>query len=320
MFLLALAALVAVIVVAVLVRGDEQQVADYLDSVREVAASHQSAASVVSSVMVGLEEMERPMVLAALDDALTEAAAANAALAAESPPGSAAVPGAYATVSSESWLEGLVAFQEAVAALLDDPADPTGRDRLGIAFADFAVGDRAYRSFAASVVTLNGELETRSFPEVRYIPAASVSLYDVALFTQRIAALRELEARFDVAVSDIRFDPQPVGDQDGVPQLPFTETFEIQVTLANRGNEPAVDIAVGIQLLAFADLADAEVVGEETRTIELLEPGQATTLVFDQFVAEPGKLHEVVVRAILFGDEDESSNEARSVFFRNEAQ
>jgi hypothetical protein len=93
----------------------------------------------------------------------------------------------------------------------------------------------------------------------------------------------------------------------------------VEVTVANRGNEPEVNIVVDVQLLQLGDEGETIRLQAASATVAALAAGEATALTFDEFVVNPGPLHEVVVTAVLEGDEDIGSNEVRQVFYRNES-
>jgi hypothetical protein len=202
--------------------------------------------------------------------------------------------------------------------LIDEPQSPEGLVLLERALLDLEVGDRAYGRFVTAVATIeaNQDVAPRITADIRFVAEGADQVYDAALMAERIKAIRDLSARHDMAVSAVRFDPEEAGDRDGVPVVPFSPTFGVQVTVTNRGNEPEEQVLVNLLLIQsdgtlppFAD----------SRTVGLLEPGEATTLTFSRLPVVAGQFHEIVVRAELDGDADPDSNEYRQVFFRNDS-
>ncbi len=309
--LVAVSVLVLIAVLVVQLRTDRRRVGDYLEVAHATAQTYKELAIDVELIVTDLEGQERPTVLATLEGAVAAAAETDRRLAEAVPPSGSGAVGGFMAAASASWKDSLALFESTLAQLLDDPQDRARAAQLDAVFLDMRVGDRAYVRFLEAVGQLDDDLVRFDFPDVAFVPGRSAIVYDGELLSDRILAMAELSARHDLAVADISFLPQPVGDDQGVPVIPAGEGLEAQVTVINRGNEPEAAIVFELVLLK---LEGGSSVASETREIEVLEPGQAQTLSFDQLPVEQGVMYELIARAPLAEDADAASNELRKVF------
>ena len=297
-------------------RSEQQRLSDYLDLARGVSTTYDGIANDIHGIVVDIDEMGRPLLVDRLESSARLAAEANETLRSGDPPSKAGAANGSAVIAAEAWADGMVLMRDAVLVLLDDPDDLDALDRLNSAFIEFQVGDRAYSRFQEELLLLGDDV-TLPYPDVRFVPFGEEPLYQANVMTRRIRELvPELRTRFDVAVSSVRFDPEPAGDNDGVPVIPFSETLSAQVTITNRGNEPISNLLVTMFLVRAEEGAAGETV-ELQQIILMLEATESTVLTFTDLDVEPGSFYEVIVRADLAEDEDPESNEYRQVIFRN---
>ncbi len=316
LLLLATVGIAALIVVLVVqLRTERRNVGEYLEVAFTAAQSYRDVAADIDMIVTDLAGRERPTVLAALDEAVATAEAADTALLEAVAPVSVGPASGFIAAASASWRSALTLLEDTMLTMLDDPGDIGGITRLDAVFLDFRVGDRAYSRFLDAVTELDPELVAFTFPEVRFIAGGKELAYDGEILAERIQALARLSAVHDLAIADVAFVPAPVGDQEGVPVVPFAETFEVQVTLANRGNEPESGLAVEVTLFRQDGSQDP---ASEQRTVETLAPGEAVVLSFPALPVEPGAMYELVARTGLPDDADLTSNEVRRVFIRND--
>ncbi len=308
------AVVVLIAVLVVQLRTERRRVGDYLEVANSAAQTYKELAGDVELIITDLEARERPRVLETLREAVAAADEADAAVRAAEPPSGAGALSGYFTASSGSWRDGLALLESTIAALLDQPDDFARQALLETVFLDFRVGDRAYQRFLEAVDGMEDDLVTFTFPEISFVAPDKEIAYDAGAFAERIQALAALSARHDIAVADISFLPQPVGDEQGVPVIPASDDFEAQVTLVNRGNEPEGELELELLLLR---LEGGTSVATESRTIEPLGPGDALTIGFPDLPVEQGIMYELVARAPLDFDADPASNELRKVFIWN---
>lgn len=291
---------------------DRSRVTAYLDAARETAGTYQALATRADALVAGLEEADRPALLGVLEETSLAAAAAENSLLDVDVPGEVAVAGGFLTAAIGAWRDGLTQLEAGVGLLLEDPGDVAGTDALRSSFLDFRVGDRAYAHFALLIADAAGE---RPFPGVAFVPADQELRYDADLLVQRLAAVESLVADHDIALADVRFDPEPTGDREGRLVIPFSTVLNLEVSVVNRGNEPESDIPVRLRLVGL----DADITHDDMQLIESLEPGVAVNLLFLDLPVQPGEFYEIVLFADLESDEDPSSNEYSEAFYRNDS-
>ena len=315
-WLLALASVLAIAVILVFqLRSERRELATYLDAAFDITESYRTMATGIETIITELEERERPTLLATLDQSSRAAEAAHERLLDQSPPASAGAANGFLRVASAAWRDGLLVLEDTLGAMLDGPETVEGVALLDSAFLNFAVGDRAYAGFLSALDELDAGTVTLPFSEVQFIPQGAEIAYQGDIVASRIEGMAELSAVHDVAIADVAFVPTPVGNQDGVPIVPFDETFEVLVTVKNRGNEPEADISVSVTIVR-GDSGELPI--EQSITVDALEPEEARTLTFSELPVVAGGLYELVAVADLATDQDPVSNELRRVFLRNE--
>ena len=284
----------------------------YLDAARETASTYEALAVRADALVEGLEEADRPALLGLLEETSNEAAAAENALLEVEVPGKLANASAFLTTAAAAWRDGITQLRLGVQLLVEDPGDVNGASALEGAFLDFRVGDRAYERFA---ILIDAEAGERPFPDVAFVTEERELRYDAQLVVERLSALDTLAPDHDVALADVRFDPAPTGDREGRAVIPFSATLNLEVSVVNRGNEPESDIPVRMRLVGL----EGDIIQEDSRVIDLLEPGAAVNLLFVDLAVQPGEFYEVVLFADLATDEDQSSNEYSESFYRNDS-
>jgi len=110
-------------------------------------------------------------------------------------------------------------------------------------------------------------------------------------------------------------DPEPLGERNGVPVVPHAERFNVQVVVANKGNEPEQQVSVDLQLIPTAEKENSLTVRQ---TVAELQPGQARTLIFDTLDVRPGGLYELVVTTTVDKDDASENDHWSMVFYQNE--
>ncbi len=309
--LLAGSAVVLIGVLVVQLRTERRRVGDYLDVAIGAAETYKDLAADVEVIVTDIERRDRQSLLATLQEAVAAADAAHRTLREAPPPSGAGAVSGYMLSASDAWRDALALLESTLTQLLDNPEDRARVALLETAFLDMRVGDRAYLRFLEAVAELDEEMVAFPFPEVSFVPPDTEIVYDGDLLAGRILAMAELSARHDVAIADISFLPAPVGDEQGVPVVPASDTFEAQVTVINRGNEPEEAIQLEVLLV---QLQGATSVASESLVIEELGPGEAQTLSFADLPVERGVMYELVARAPITDDADAESNEMRKVF------
>ena len=193
----------------------------------------------------------------------------------------------------EAWGEGLEKFEEASLALVDNPEDFTAEARLGESLALLSAGDTLYTVLAEEVVALGTELELDgSMPAVQYLPLnGSTSGYLEALVA-RLMATPDLVTVQGITIANVKTIPEPTGgDQGDSVRLPFTESVDVQVVIANNGNVPESGITVGVRLEDVNGVA----LDDRNEIIEILNPGGEYTANFAGWPVEDDTLYNLRV-------------------------
>ena len=176
---------------------------------------------------------------------------------------------------------------------------------------DLRVGDDSFAGFLEGLGEDYAETLGREFPVVAFVPPGGESLFNADELSRRLVLTPGLTVLENVAVADLRLDPEPVGEQVGLPVVPFSDTLNAEVTVANRGTVRAVGVLVILELVS----RDAPLVHLE-ETVGVLEPGALTTVSFPDLAAAPGGLYEIVV-TLGVSDDDPSDDRISFTFIRN---
>ncbi len=291
---------------------DRTRIRTYLEAARETASIYEGLAVRADALIAGLEEADRPALLGVLEETSLEAATAERLLLDVAIPSDVGTAGGFFTSAVAAWREGLGQLEAGIGLLLEDPTDVDGSSALRTSFLDFRVGDRAYDHFAVLIAEQAGE---RPFPDVVFVTADRDLRYDADLVVSRLASIASLVADHDIAVADVRFDPEPTGDREGRAVIPFSTSLDIEVSVVNRGNEPEIDIPVRLRLVGRL----GDIIHQDAQAIGSLEPGAAANLLFTDLPVQPGEFYEVILFADLDIDEDQESNVYSESFYRNDS-
>ena len=312
--MLLLVIVAAVTVLAVRYRTERRGVADYFAVAEEVVATHEIVASDLAVAMGSVTTAERHDLLQQLSDLEAEASSSLQQLEEADVPAAVAESHGYLLVATRLWTGAVERVDEAVVAVLDLPGDPSGQEMLLEAIDELRVGDTAYAEFVESLNTVDPDLVTRSFEPVAYTAAAGENGYDPRLITLQLLAAYNLGELHDISVKATT-DPEPVGERNAVPVVPYSDSFLVQAVVANEGNATEEQIEVTLELIASDGGGDSVVL---TGTVESLAPGEASTLAFDSLTLRPGGLYELIVSTAV-PDDIEGGNDAwQMVFYRNE--
>jgi len=310
--------LVAVVVVAVilalavavaLARSDRQASREYLDAVFDVSTGEEDLAAQFADLVDRLREMERPAVTQTLELMEADAGVLVEELARAEPPGTGDLfrANSFLTIAVASWRDGLTGFRQAILTLSNDPLDETGRAQLEASLNDLRVGDAAYEEFQARARVLpESETLAESFPRVEFTPVALVEEFTVDAIVRKMLQAPGLGVVVNLAIADIKLDPGPTGERDGVPVVPVSDSLNAEATISNRGTVPVDTIIVNLSLVSN----EAEL-HKESRTIERLEPGELTTVMFANLPVLGGRLYQLT---FTLGGQDDDPTDDRETF------
>ena len=317
MIILLIAVILAAVALVVRFRTEERIAGDYLAVAKDVADSEALLASRLEDVLSGVTEMERPELLQRLEGLADESASLGEELATAEATASTSEANGFLTVAIDSWSIGLAGVNEAIIEILDGPElSRKGDEMLTLAFNDLQVGDTAYARFLGAVKEMDPDSVTLEYPDFGFISPPRDELYDALLLADEMRVLLRLEVNRDVAVNATT-DPEPLGENNGFPVVPDSESFGVQVVVTNEGNLPEEQILVQL----FLDPRDpAEEQVDIQTLVPFLEPGDAKTVPFLDLPVLPGALYELTVSATIADDEDArpGDNIWKLVFYRNQ--
>jgi hypothetical protein len=216
--------------------------------------------------------------------------------------------------ASSSWSKGTREVNRVMVGIMDGEIVETAIPELQNAFNLLSVGDTGYALFLESVAALPETVDAVGFPPIRYINPTPDDLlrFNVTNLVLRIQAAYGLAPHHDVSISGST-EPAAVGDKDGIPVVPFSDSLAIIALVTNEGNEPEVDVAVSLDVV---DVDTGDVVSK-SETIAELDVGTSTTVIFDAIEIEPGGLYQAVLTARINGDIDTTNNEWTMTFIWN---
>lgn len=308
------AAILAVAVAVALARSDRQASREYLDAVFDVASGQEDLATQFVDLVERLRELERPVVAQSLEILEADAGVLVEELAGAEPPGTGDLfrADSFLSIAVASWRDGLTGFRQAILTLSNDPLDESGRAQLEASLNDLRVGDSAYEEFQSTVrVVPEAEILAEAFPAVEFMPVALVEEFTVEAIVRQMLQAPGLGVVVNLAIADIKLEPGPTGERNGIPVVPVSETLTAEATISNSGTVPVDTIVVNLTMVSN----EGETY-EESRGIERLEPGEKTTVTFADLPVQGGRLYEVVFT--LDGQDDDPTDDRESFqFLRN---
>ena len=320
LFVLVLVSIVAVVVVAAgSLRSDTRALVAYLEEARSSALEHSDLSiDFQDQVIAGLQALDRDRLTTLIAQMVEAAEVASAGLDSIEVPSAAAGADAALGLATTSWETGLMGFEGALLAAVDDPEDKVAIGGLADVLVDLEVGDRAYARFVEEADNLRSEadVEIGEFPDVAYLSGALSSLTYAELLAGVASRSEGLVLNRDLAIATVRLDPEGTGGEtDGAPILPNTNTLLIQVVVVNQGNRDEQDVTVSLLM------QDAAGTALEARSEELavLEAGGSVTVEFADLAVTAGERLTAIISVSLVDGESDTENNYREVpFFVNE--
>jgi hypothetical protein len=311
----ALVVLIAIVAVAYAVtrlQSEKQMRREYLDQALTFAASEADLAERLADMVLRLEQIGRPAMVSTLDD-LQEgtAAVARELEGLEEPPGELGEGDSFLAIAAVRWRDGISHVRLGLIGLSETAMDEDSLALVQQGIMDLGVGDSAFAQFLEGLDPEELTSLGLEFPAVAFVPPGGESLFDAENLAERLILSPGLTVAENLAVADLHLDPEPIGEQVGVPVVPVSESLDADVTVANRGTVRAVAITVILDLVSF----DATKVTFEAE-IAVLEPGALTTVSFPGLPAEPGGLYEIVV-SLGSEDDDPTDDTISFTFIRN---
>ena len=297
---LVLAALFGLIALAVRYRTEERIARDYLAIAKEVTDDQELMAGRLGELLASFGALERQDILERINVLRDDSKARLDELTGAEIVSSVGEAQAFLSVAAMSWVDALDGLDDAIVAILDEPADsPTGESMLARSFELLRVGDRAYEGFESALAALGPDLVTLRYAHVAYATGDNAVVFDAELIANRLRLIGGLAGDHDVAIS-VRLDPEPVSTLNDIPVVPDSAAFTVEVVVTNEGNLGQEAITVSLELLSRKPGAEPFPVEQ---FVAFLEPGEAVALRFEDLPTDPGEIHELRVKALIAEDD-----------------
>ena len=299
--MIVLTLLLVVVAIAFLVSRETEQrgTVEFFAAADEASLIHAEAATKLGSTLAQLgPALSRQEVTRRLEEATISAAEADALLDIDAPPSVGNLYG-HLTVASHSWAQGSSEVERVVLGMMDGDIVQGGEQQLEAALDLLRVGDTAYALFLEGVDGFDGDVVVPSFERIAYIDTETFDplAFDAQSLALRIGAAYNLAPQHDLSVSGST-DPTPVGDREGVPLVPFSDSLVLNIIVSNAGNEDESAIPVEVSVLDV----DTGSVTTDRATIDQLAAGASTTVTFAELPFAPGGLFQVTASATIPND------------------
>ena len=314
--MIVLTLLLVIVAIGFLVSRQTEQrgTVEFFAAADEATSIHADAAAELGSTLSQLgPALSRQEVTRSLEDITAQAAEADALLDIEVPPRVGNLYG-HLSVASASWATGAADLERVVLGIMDEEITQGAEQQLQTALDVLRVGDAAYAMFLADVAVFESDLTIPDFEPIHYIDTETYGAltYDAQNLALRIAAAYNLAPQHDLSVTGAT-DPEPVGDREGIPVVPFSDALVVNVVVSNIGNEEETSIPVSLSLV---DVETGEVSSEDA-TIDSLAAGASTTVTFADLPVVPGGLYQVTASATIPNDMNPDNDTWTLTFFWN---
>lgn len=307
--------IIGLLALAVRYRTEERRTTEYLGLAIQIAENEAGLSESLRQMLTDLGDLERQDLLNRIDSLGAQISNDVQALADQEVPAAVAEVHGFLTVAVTSWQNAVTSMDDAVLLILDtDEEGLSGEAALTNVFELLRVGDLAYNGFLEARLELEGDVASEPIPDVDFVATGTENLFDGPTIAERLRNTIRLDVRHDVSVT-ARTDPMPLGEQNGRPVVPSSETYAVLAVITNEGNLPEEGISVTLSL-EIASGTEAPVTREQL--VLSLDPGQATTIEFSDLQLLPGELYDLQVTASITQDADPFNNTFNLSFFRNQ--
>ena len=315
--LIALSLTVVVVMIVLLAsrQTDQRGTVEFFGATEEAAVLQESAAQTLDQALASIGVVSRQDLTRRLDTVVEKTLEAEGlATAVENVPSD--IGPAYGTIltASTSWATGAEEANRVIVGIMDGEIVETAVPELQHALDVLGVGDVAYELFQESVVEMDESIDVGSFPTVRFVDPDpdDPGRFRATNLVLRIQSAYGLAPHHDASISG-RTDPGAVGDRDGIPVVPFSESVTIIALVTNEGNEPELGVDISLNVINV-DTGD---VVSRSDVVSQLGVGTSTTVSFEEIEIEPGGLYQANLTARINGDIDPTNNDWTMTFIWN---
>lgn len=305
--------IVAAVVVALVVSsaGEETRVElDYLENVQGQSADLARSGDALRDVVSRLQRIERNELVTVIDG-IEQDLTAGLELTDQGPPiDSLIAVNALYREALETWESGVTGFETSILTSADEPNDLGAIDAVADALAEIRAGDHAYARMVAAMGRDDVPEPLSPMPAVTLMPAQGRLLGLAAAYVDSARSDNSgLALRPGLAISQIVPEPEWQVNPEGRAVLPATTTVVFSVVVSNVGNVDSDPAPLVLELIGGPEpirLSDE---------VDVLEPDQQTTIVFDGMGVEPGGLYEIRANLVVTGNDVSFEDNEISVEF-----
>ena len=262
----------------------QQAEQSYLDQARPAVQASSQEGLDLANVRSQALTLSPTTITSHINEVATQAQQTLAAVEKLNPPPAVRTAHALLVASLDIRYTATKELSQAITTALSGPTEDAGVQALANVGIDFAAGDRAYSLFQQAMPAVSPPL-----PDSRWV--ANTGAYSTETLAVFVASLRSdgsLAPVNDVRVLVVTTNPQPVNTLNGVQIIPVAKQLNLQIVVANTGNQPEKNLTVSATIAPglfsptqmvrdFVDLAPGQ-----TRTVSLgglrMIAGQPTTL------------------------------------------
>jgi len=315
--LIALSLTVVVVLIVFLAsrQTDQRGTVEFFGAAEEAATLQESAAQTFGQALASIGVVSRQDLTRRLDTVVEKTTEAEGLITSvENIPSDIGSEFGTMLTASTSWRNGADEIDRVVVGIMDGEIVETAVPELQKALDVLGVGDAAYDLFTVVVDDMPEPVEVIEFPKVRFVDPNpdDPAQFNATNLVLRIQAAYGLAPHHDVSISGST-DPAAVGDRDGIPVVPFSDSISIIALVTNEGNEPEAGVDITLKVINV-DTGD---VVSRSNVISELDVGTSTAVTFDAIEIEPGGLYQANLTARINGDIDPSNDSWTMTFIWN---
>ncbi len=310
MILLSLTVIVVLMAILVSRQTDQRGTVEFYAAAEDASTLHDEASVIFGEVFASIGVVSRQDLTRRLNAVVEKATEASALLEIEVP-SVVGVPYGTIVTASNSWMDGSVEVDRVIVGIMDGEIVSTAVSELQHALDQMRVGDVAYEQFVGSVASADDVPEFSPVVYVETDPTDPLK-YNATNLVLRIQSAYALAPHRDVSVLGMT-DPEAVGDREGIPLVPSSDTIGVTALVRNEGNEDETNVAVTLEVFN-ADTGDSSTMSD---TVTDLKAGASTTVMFPDLDIVKGSLYQITLAVKINGDILPDNNEWEMKFIWN---
>ena len=306
-WLIPVAAVVGLAILAGTLRSETREVVAYLDQSRVLLVDQAPLADAFEALLrVDLRTIQREDFDTLLDQTELGLREAREQLETADVPDTAVVIDELLRLSLESWETGVDSFSKGVLSAADLPTSQAPVQMIEEGILQLRIGDTFYARFLerSREIVESVDVTVGEFPEITFAVGEPTlrSASTVAAFVRSSSALGVIT---NIAITSVVFDPSDTGaEDDGAIVFPVANDLLIGVTVSNIGNQDAKGLVVDLAMFDSSGVAVATLSSDQLE----LAPGEATSAQLGPVAVSPGERYQLTIRVPQLTDEADVDN------------